>query len=152
MLKLLCKPAAKRIIHTTMFPTIQSWKKGEPAHQEYFTFTNDAWYPIEAQGSTSPQGLETPKSFQFSVLSWNIDFVRPLDDARMSAALKHLHSLVIGQANPNIIMLNEMTRSDLALIKSTDWVRLNYNITDVSPLHWESPGYGSHPLTSLPPP
>ena len=132
------------------FPPARTWKPGVPAHQEYYTFTNNAWHPIEVSGSTEPPGLETPKSFQFSVLSWNIDFMRPMDHTRMTAALKHLHSLVQGQAKPHVIMLNEMVVSDLDLIKHTDWVRLNYNITDVSNLHWESPGYGTTPFPPQP--
>jgi tyrosyl-DNA phosphodiesterase 2 len=121
----------------------RNWKRGKPAHQEYFTFNDGLWYPIEVQGSTVPPGSETPDSFRFLVLSWNIDFMRPEDDARMASALKHLRSLVSGQADPSIIMLNEMTEGDLRLIKRADWVRRDYNITDASTVHWESPGYGT---------
>lgn len=79
----------------------------------------------------------------FSVLSWNIDFMRPLADARMSAALKHLESLVAGRTTPSVIMLNEMMDSDLKLIQSADWVRKDYNLTDISGENWELPhGYG----------
>ncbi|KAK4157475.1 be34ec7d-0e68-46fe-bb6a-05f4e13c29ca [Chaetomidium leptoderma] len=127
-----------------MFPAIHSWKRGEPAQQEYFTFRNGLWYPVEIQGSTIPPGAETPRSFRFSVLSWNIDFMRPLGDARMSAALKHLQSLVSGKPDPSIIMFNEMTKSDLGLIKRADWVRDGYNITDASTEHWEAPSYGKY--------
>ncbi|KAK4233180.1 Endonuclease/exonuclease/phosphatase, partial [Achaetomium macrosporum] len=118
-------------------------KRGEPTHQEYFTYKDNLWYPIEAQGSTVPPDSETPGSFQFSVLSWNIDFMRPEEDARMAAALQHLRSLVSGQADPSIILLNEMTEGDLRLIKMADWVRQSYNITDASTDHWESPSYGT---------
>lgn len=126
-----------------MFPRTPTWKRGEPAHQEYFTFAGGAWHPIETTGSTNPPGSETPTSFQFSVLSWNIDFMRPLEAARMSAALKHLHSLVSGREGTSIIMLNEMVESDLQLIKAADWVRQGYQITDISADHWESPRYGN---------
>ncbi|SPQ27653.1 be34ec7d-0e68-46fe-bb6a-05f4e13c29ca [Thermothielavioides terrestris] len=126
-----------------MFPAIHTWRRGEPARQEYFTFKDGLWHPVEVQGSTIPPGSETPASFQFSVLSWNIDFMRPHGDARMTGALQHLHSLTSRHAQPSVIMLNEMTEGDLKLIKSADWVREHYNITDASPGHWESPGYGT---------
>jgi tyrosyl-DNA phosphodiesterase 2 len=138
-----------------MFPTINSWRRGEPTPQEYFTFRNGLWYPVEAHlGSAAQASAETPRSFQFAVLSWNIDFMRPEDDARMSAALKHLHSLVADKPHPSVIMLNEMTKTDLALIKRADWVREGYNISDATTDHWESPTYGkpSPPLLPSPPP
>ncbi|KAK4042284.1 hypothetical protein C8A01DRAFT_33633 [Parachaetomium inaequale] len=137
-----------------MFPAINNWRRGEPTPQEYFTFRNGLWYPVEAHlgSSTAPAGPETPvtpRAFQFAVLSWNIDFMRPEDDARMSAALKHLQSLVADKPHPSVIMLNEMTKSDLALIKRADWVREGYNISDATTHHWESPTYGK-PLFSSP--
>ncbi len=127
-----------------MFPSIHSWKRDEPAPQEYYTFRDGEWWPVEAQGSTVPPGSETPRSFRFSVLSWNIDFMRPHDDARMSAALQHLRSLVARKPDhPSVILLNEMTGSDLTLIKQADWVREGYNITDATTDHWESTVYGT---------
>ncbi|KAL2160059.1 hypothetical protein VTH06DRAFT_1714 [Thermothelomyces fergusii] len=79
----------------TMAHTTRSWKRGELTPQEYFTFRDGDWHPVGAGGSAVPPGRETaPSSFQFSVLSWNVDFMAPEEDARMSAALKHLGSLV----------------------------------------------------------
>ncbi|KXX80789.1 5'-tyrosyl-DNA phosphodiesterase [Madurella mycetomatis] len=119
----------------------QRWRRGEPAPQAYFTFANDVWHPIETPELAYPPATEVPLSF--SVLSWNIDFMRPLADARMKAALKHLDSLVAGRASQSVIMLNEMVDSDLKLIGSTDWVRRDYNMTDVSTENWELQCYGT---------
>ncbi|KAK4101446.1 hypothetical protein N658DRAFT_558936 [Parathielavia hyrcaniae] len=133
-----------------MSPAIDTWRRGELVPQPYFTFRDGQWRPIEpkqAHGTAVPEiaepGTETPKPspLRFAVLSWNIDFMRPQDDARMSAALDHLHSLVRDKPTPQVIMLNEMTASDLALIKQTGWVREGYHLTDASPDHWESPGH-----------
>ncbi|KAK3297697.1 Endonuclease/exonuclease/phosphatase [Chaetomium fimeti] len=127
-----------------MFPTIQSWKRGELAPQEYHTFRDGLWHPVEARESTIPAaGATAPRSLQFAVLSWNIDFMRPEDDARMASALKHLRGLVAGKPVPSVIMLNEMTKSDLNLIKQAAWVREGYNITDANTDHWESASYGT---------
>lgn len=129
---------------TTLFPTIQSWKRGELAPQEYHTFRDGLWCPVQPPEPAVPGGpTTTPRSFQFAVLSWNIDFMRPEDDARMAAALKHLHGLVAAKPDlPSVVMLNEMTRSDLTLIKDAAWVREGYNITDINADHWESTTYG----------
>ncbi|KAL2021158.1 hypothetical protein VTK56DRAFT_7464 [Thermocarpiscus australiensis] len=124
-----------------MFLTNRSWKRGEPAPQDYFTFADGVCRPSQSSGQLSASGITTPLSF--SVLSWNIDFRRPLAEARMAAALKHLQSLVSQRAIPSVIMLNEMVESDLKLIREADWVRQDYNMTDVSHEHWESPGYGT---------
>jgi tyrosyl-DNA phosphodiesterase 2 len=138
---------------TTMFsPGMHTWKRGEIVPQEYFTFRNGLWHPVEGP-QTSDSDLETAtpaRALNFSVLSWNIDFMRAEDDARMAAAHNHLHTLVSARPNhPSVILLNEMTKSDLALIKQADWVRAGYHMTDVSPAHWESPAYGKGP-PSLP--
>ncbi|GAB1313303.1 hypothetical protein MFIFM68171_03513 [Madurella fahalii] len=119
----------------------QGWQRGEPAPQAYFTFINDAWHPIGTQALANPPATGVPLSF--SVLSWNIDFMRPLADARMKAALQHLDSLVTGRTGESVIMLNEMVDSDLELIGSTDWVRRHYNMTDLSAENWELQGYGT---------
>jgi len=126
-----------------MLSSRRPWRRGEPAPQAYYTFRNGIWHPIEVEGTTCPPGATTPTSFRFSVLSWNIDFMRPCGDARMTAALDHLHGLVRDDPNPAVIMLNEMTRDDLKLIKKAEWVRDGYNITDVGVDNWESAGYGS---------
>lgn len=135
-----------------MFPTMHRWKRGEVEPQEYYTFRNGLWYPVEAaqgSGSGSCSGSDsetvTPRSLHFAVLSWNIDFMRPQGEARMAAALGHLSSLISAKPrHPSIIMLNEMTQSDLRLIKRAEWVRAGYHMTDVSPDHWE----GSYGITS----
>ncbi|KAL2134632.1 hypothetical protein VTI74DRAFT_11289 [Chaetomium olivicolor] len=125
-----------------MFHTIQNWERGEPKRHEYWTFRDGLWWPVEVHGSTEPPGQETHRNFQFSVLAWNIDFMRSFDDARMSAALSHLNELTRGPF-PALILLNEMTKGDLKLIKAAEWIRERYNITDANTDHWESPSYGT---------
>lgn len=139
----------KQLKITTMYPAgMHSWRRGEVEPQEYYTFRNGLWQPIEGP-QTSDSETAPPRSLHFSVLSWNIDFMRAHDEARMAAALAHLHSLVSARPNhPSVIMLNEMTKSDLQQIKQADWVRAGYHMTDVSPAHWESPAYGT---SSFPP-
>jgi hypothetical protein len=127
---------------------VSPWKPGEPAHQAYFTFFNSAWQPAVTSKTAHASTAETLVSF--SVLSWNIDFMRPLPNARMEAALKHLE-FIAGLANQSVIMLNEMVSGDLELIKKADWVRRDYSITDVSVDNWENPGYGKRFETSYSP-
>ncbi|KAK3898136.1 be34ec7d-0e68-46fe-bb6a-05f4e13c29ca [Staphylotrichum tortipilum] len=126
-----------------MFSSTRPWRRGEPAPQAYYTFRDGLWWPVEVEGTTVPPGAAAPRSFTFTVLSWNIDFMRRCADARMAAALDHLHGLVRDDPNPVVVMLNEITRGDLVLIKKAEWVREGYNITDVGTDHWESSTYGT---------
>ncbi|KAJ4306883.1 hypothetical protein N0V88_000255 [Collariella sp. IMI 366227] len=119
----------KRPLQTNrMFPSKGNWEADEPIRQEYYSFENGIWTPVEAEGWTIPLGRETPKNFRFSVLSWNIDFMRPLNDERMSAALNHLRELTppAQGSHPAVIMLDEMTPRNLKLIKGAEWVREMY--------------------------
>lgn len=68
----------------------------------------------------------------------------------MRAALDHLRQHVYGNvasqyepdADPKIIMLNEMTGSDLQILQSQDWIQQDFHLTDISSEYWESDVYG----------
>ena len=67
----------------------------------------------------------------------------PYTDERMLPALEHVQSHVAANSMPTIIMLQEMLETDLTLIQSKDWVRNNYNVTDIDNRFWESGHYGT---------
>lgn len=123
------------------------WMCGLPYSQPYHVFSaeNDAW---QLRNPATQQSLAEPVSLdKLEVLSWNIDFMRILDDARMTAALNHLRTHVednSSRAVPKVIMLNEMTLSDLRLIQAQDWIRHGYQVTDTTTEFWESDIYGMH--------
>ncbi|KAK4139839.1 Endonuclease/exonuclease/phosphatase [Dichotomopilus funicola] len=132
--------------------TIHGRPRGQLTPQEYFTFRDDKWWPVEpppTPASTSTQPSTTPNPFRLSVLSWNIDFMRDEDDARMSAALDYLGTYIAGirrdsgDSAPVVVMLNEMTAGDLRLIKLAGWIREGYDITDATTVDWESDAYGT---------
>ncbi|KAK3314953.1 hypothetical protein B0H66DRAFT_583707 [Apodospora peruviana] len=81
---------------------------------------------------------------EVSILSWNIDFMRILPNARMKAALAHLRSLVEGETQRSIIMLNEMVMSDLNLIQSADWIQRGYR--QVFRVHYDATNMGRDAL------
>lgn len=132
------------------------WARGVPYNQPYYLFSPDTqqWQPVTPSTQTQTQlSSAAPAPLdKFEVLSWNIDFMRILDDERMIAALNHLRTHVDpAEADqsatvasvPKVIMLNEMTRSDLILIQGQDWIREGYHVTDISTEYWESEGYGT---------
>ncbi|KXJ87293.1 Endonuclease/exonuclease/phosphatase [Microdochium bolleyi] len=121
------------------------WTRGIPHIQPCYAYSteHDVW---QAFDTTQDSKIEAVALDKIEVLSWNIDFMRILDEARMKAALKHLRThveAVDSKGVPKVIMLNEMTVPDLRLIQAQDWVRQDYHVTDITAEHWESEGYGT---------
>lgn len=125
------------------------WARGVPFHQPFYTFSDKdkKWHNIKPTSKEST--ISTSARTSFTVLSWNIDFKRILHNQRMRAALKHLHTQVADEAinsegspkapvKDKVIMLNEMTKSDLQIIQSQAWIREGFQITDLSGKFWES--------------
>lgn len=78
----------------------------------------------------------------FSIISWNIDFMRSFTRERMVVALSFLQQYVDSIAKPTVIMLSEMLVSDLTIIQAQPWVRSGYVMTDIDAQFWESGYYG----------
>ncbi|KAL6248972.1 hypothetical protein RBB50_004035 [Rhinocladiella similis] len=150
-------PKLKRIIELIESKKKPShpWKRQERHSQPYYTFSPTASSWEASTPGPSSSGCQSTAN-AFTLVSWNIDFMLPYPDERMTAALNHLHSLTTQTPNPTIILLQEMLESDLALIQAQPWIRSGYNITDVANTHWESGHYGtvilspkSLPITSV---
>ena len=124
------------------------WTQDEPYPQPYYSFSpgDDGWTPIEPSGhtiSTAPTAEETPA--QISLYSWNIDFMLPHSEARMTAALAHLASIV-RPTRPYafaIMFLQEMLHSDLIILSKHPGIRAHFYMTDLTAEHWESGHYGT---------
>ena len=72
--------------------------------------------------------------------------MRPFPKERMSAALFFLETYLstsIPTTNAVVILLQEMTVSDLHLIESAHWIRERFHITDQSLKNWASGHYGT---------
>jgi tyrosyl-DNA phosphodiesterase 2 len=116
-----------------------------PRQQAYFYCGHDCiWRPApSAQTISPPRALVNPKVIH--LISWNIDMLVPFGNERMAAALQHLNTL-IASTPPDIatiIFLQEMTQSDLGLIKSSAWIQDRFNITDIDSSSWLSAYYGT---------
>ncbi|CAG9982021.1 unnamed protein product [Clonostachys byssicola] len=132
-------------------PTSFPWTRGSPSQQPYHVFSesDQTWHPVKPtwrRSATSDSNISS-----FTVLSWNIDFMRILPDERMRAALAHLRQHVYGNVaseyepdtDHKIIMLNEMTDSDLQILQSQDWIQEEFQLTDISSEYWESDVHGT---------
>ncbi|KAK1761312.1 be34ec7d-0e68-46fe-bb6a-05f4e13c29ca [Echria macrotheca] len=99
--------------------------------QDYYAFGDGSWAPVSDQNAPDQAAPGV-----FSVMSWNIDFMRPLENERMKAALDYLGSNEWRKRQPTILLFNEMLPSDLQLIQNEDWVREGYYLTDATIKNW----------------
>jgi tyrosyl-DNA phosphodiesterase 2 len=84
-----------------------------------------------------------------TVLTWNIDFMRPLPKERMSAALAYLGSYIsssVDSSHAVIILFQEMVASDLKLIQTAEWIRERFYTTDRDTNNFKGGYYGTHTL------
>lgn len=119
--------------------TDHPWQRGVPSSQTYCSWSpkTESWVPMRGSDQHQPSSNSS-----FSVISWNIDFMRSFTDERMIAALSYLKDCVSNLSNPCVVMFNEMLVSDLELIQAQSWIRAKYNVTDISHEFWESGYYG----------
>ena len=129
--------------HRSSFP----WTRDTPYVQPYFSYSPDhnSWLPSNVSPTPSPPSTDL---HSLALISWNIDFMLPLNSARLSAALEHLQTLLFPPpssvpAKPTVLLLQEMLVSDLQLLQSTPWIRNHYHLTDVDDTYWESGYYGT---------
>lgn len=120
-----------------------TWERDVPHHQGWHVFDPDAkaWVGKKHDGEVRPSvEIQT-----ISLLSWNIDFMLPLAEARMMPALAHLGSLV--QSTPStaapVIFIQECTPGDLKTIASVPWVRERFQMTDLDSTNWATNHYGT---------
>lgn len=116
------------------------WKRDEAVPQPHFTYSpsSQSW-----EATTTPPPTTATLTPTFNVLSWNIDFMLPHPDERMTAALAHLHTLTTSSPHPSVIFLAETLESDLALLRASPWVQSHYHLTDLDATYWESGHYGT---------
>ena len=118
------------------------WEPDKPLAQPWHAWDDgkSAWEPVhDPQRATNITAL--------AVYTWNIDFMLPFPDARMSAAVAHLEKLISQDAStPAVIGLQECTKSDLVFLAENDWIRDNFYMTDVDNTSWGSFMYGTTTL------
>lgn len=142
-----------------MYRERPQWVPNTPWKQPYFTFSpkDNIW--VGSEDSPRFQAREDCKVGVLgtcppilTVLTWNIDFSRPLPDERMSAALSYLKTYLSPSSSiPDengggvvvVILLQEMVASDLHLIQAAPWVRDRFHITDLTSRYWASGRYGT---------
>lgn len=106
--------------------------------QSYYAYEDHAWVTREHVKAAS----EAPFSHsKFRVLTWNIDFQTQAQRLRMAAALKYLDELQEtfrsedekrGSVTlPIVIMLQEMTKTTIELMKDTAWIQEKFYMTDI---------------------
>lgn len=121
----------------------ESFYRSRP--QTYYYHNGAAWVEGPAPSNTQPS-LSSPNEIR--IISWNIDILTPFGPQRMSAALNYLSDLLITLAPqiPACIFLQEMSSSDLHLIRQAPWIQQRFYITDLDSKNWHSDMYGTQTL------
>ncbi|KAK1140055.1 hypothetical protein N8T08_010887 [Aspergillus melleus] len=95
-------------------------------HQPFYQFTNETWEPVIPDGTTNTATSATDQPFPLETLrltTWNIDFRAPCPDKCMTKALQYLSTLhVPTRDTASIILLQEITPSNLHIIQDTPWI------------------------------
>ncbi|KAK6417253.1 hypothetical protein LTR95_017365, partial [Oleoguttula sp. CCFEE 5521] len=136
------------IIHNNI-KTDVPWEQDESFPQPLHLYNPSAsqWF---AHASTAHQLPTSAEITHLELFSWNIDFMLPFGDSRMSAALTHFETLLSklpGSTAP-VIFLQECTPSDLRLLASTPWIQQHFAITDLDSGMWANAHYGTTTLIS----
>ncbi|KAK8069255.1 Endonuclease/exonuclease/phosphatase [Apiospora phragmitis] len=125
------------------------WKPDEPWPQAYYSWDaeGEVWQPIKAPSASPPVNDQAQSSgiTTIALYSWNIDFMLPCAEARMSAALAHLEGPT-SQLSPTtavVINLQETTPSDLITISQKHWIRRGFYMSDLNSSAWGSDMYGT---------
>ena len=135
------------------------WTPDTPCRQPYFTFSSKAkffskaniWKSSDDSGTSRTRDDSEDKALgvgpaTLTIITWNIDFMRPYPNERMSAALSYLETYLsssVPSEHAVVILLQEMVASDLQLIQSAPWVRQGFHMTDRSAQNWGSGDYGT---------
>lgn len=127
------------------------WQPDEPHDQAFHVFdeTSQTWIPHKAGGTahSSSTGID-----RLALYAWNIDFMLPYAESRMTIALRTLEDLLNSSASQGssttatVIFLQECTAPDLATIAATPWVRERFLLTDMTTDAWASGYYGTTTL------
>ena len=130
-------------------PRRESPSHYSPRPQPYHAFDNESglWQKQPAGSSTHASPLAKDVDCQrLRILTWNIDCLIPYSVPRMRAALNHVHSLISASPLLTVVLLQEMTFSDIQLIKASPWIRERFFITDADHGNWASGLYGTTAL------
>jgi tyrosyl-DNA phosphodiesterase 2 len=127
-----------------------------PTPQHFYTFFSDSWQPSHCSLSDPTSSISHHEPLQsLHLITWNIDFMAPYPQARMSAALSHLQHLIssIPSTSATVILLQEMQESsrpwasdqnpnDLTQLKTAPWIQEKFHLSDVDTGSWAS-SYGT---------
>jgi len=108
----------------------------------------------DASSSSSSPPSATTRITSIALYAWNVDFMLPHAEARMTAALRHLKDLISPSSSPSpattttavIVFLQECTEPDLRTIAANPWVRARFLLTDLDNANWASEYYGTTTL------
>ncbi|PLB51568.1 hypothetical protein P170DRAFT_433493 [Aspergillus steynii IBT 23096] len=126
-------------------PDSVPWSLDVPWPQAYYSWSDGSkqWHASEPRISS----VNSRDITSLALYSWNIDFMLPFPELRMTTALSHLQHLTNQTSDPEntatIIQLQECLASDLLTISQNPWIRETFHMTDIDTSNWGSGLYGT---------
>ncbi|SMY23265.1 unnamed protein product [Zymoseptoria tritici ST99CH_1A5] len=122
------------------------WKMDIAYDQPYYSFDSQQWEE-QTPGSSSNVSSSRDTISKLALYSWNIDFMLPFANSRMSAALSHLQKIITDAKDQGstgqVVYLQECVASDVKLIANNAWIRDTFALSDVTTDNWQSGRYGT---------
>lgn len=117
----------------------------KPRPQSFYCYNGSSW---ESASLEPPLKSRKVPAKQLCLMSWNIDMLIGFAEARMSAALDYLSTLVenVSAQVPIVVFLQEMSQSDMAQIRNAPFIQRRFYITDLDERNWLSHLYGTNTL------
>jgi tyrosyl-DNA phosphodiesterase 2 len=122
----------------------------EPKTQPVYAFNSTTWNtakfgPVVKKDAANSKVVSMDS---FRLLTWNIDVLTEFGEERMASALEYLGQMIaeIPASQLIVVLLQEMSVSDLLQIQNTPWVQSRFHITDLDAKYWQSDLYGTTTL------
>lgn len=112
-----------------------------PAEQKTYTYAGGSW-------QASIEKLSSLTVSTIRLITWNIDAQAQGGPIRMTGALRYLEALLnsFPPSLPLVICFQEMVSNDLKLLQAAPWIRARFTLTDIDPINWRTPYYGTATL------
>jgi len=126
-----------------------------PIFQSWHTFDLSCarWIPLDSILITSARqrprdnvlGTHTARESRLVLVTWNVDAFSPVPEARISALISRIQSLVPAA---DIVFLQEVSRAALSELLATPWLRDSWYSSEADTTNWEEQSFASMTLLS----
>lgn len=118
-----------------------------PIFQPWYIFDSSVnkWVAFNSTSGLTGTGYNPSNGGKFVLVTWNVDATSPAPEARISALISHIQSLV---TPADIIFLQEVSRSALLALLEMPWLRGHWYSSEADTTNWGKQSFASITLVS----